>query len=192
LATSSALQIWRRREQRDELPHHRLQRLSNRTVAVYPAPVTDAVADVAFSLTSNGATGKSIYVPSSSFVSRKFGFEHYNSDIDISRLFTECRIAGFNLQLPATGMGTIEIPGHGPRHGSCERRQRAILRFARPQKRPPGCFAAVNGLLRVGGSTVGVVTGLNVQLNLSPSSNAVVGQNFVPEIFLGRATSPAR
>jgi hypothetical protein len=37
------------------------------------------------------------------------------------------------------------------------------------------------------GSTVGVVTGLNVQMNLSPSSDPVVGQNFVPEIFLGRA-----
>ncbi len=50
-----------------------------------------------------------------------------------------------------------------------------------------GIFAAVNGLLQVGGTTVGVVTGLDINMNLNPSAQAVVGQNFPPEIFLGPA-----
>jgi len=45
----------------------------------------------------------------------------------------------------------------------------------------------VNGLLQVGGTTVGVVTGLSLAYNLNPSTASVVGQNYVPEIFLGRA-----
>lgn len=159
---------------------------SNRTVSVYPAPTTDAVADTTFSLTSNGATGKAVYAPSSSFTSRKFAFEVNSSDLDQSELYTECRIGGFNLQLPATGMGTIEIPVMG-------RDQEIYSGASAPFFTSPtaatttGCIAAVNGLLRVGGSTVGVVTGMNISLNLNPSSDAVVGQNFVPEIFLGRA-----
>lgn len=158
---------------------------SNRTVTVYPAPDTQT-ADSSFSLTSIGATGKSIFVPSSSFVSRKYGIEIYNSDIDVSRLFTECRIAGFNMQLPATGMATIDIPVMG-RDMETYSGGSAPFFTSPASATTTGIFAAVNGLLRVGGATVGVVTGLNVQMDLSPSSDAVVGQNFVPEIFLGRA-----
>jgi hypothetical protein len=159
---------------------------SNREISVYPAPVTDAVADSSFSLTSNGTSGKAVYVPSSSFVSRKFGFEVNSTDIDISQLYTECRIGGFTLNLPATGMGTIEVPVMG-RDMEIYSAGDAPFYTSPTDATTTGCIAAVNGLLRVGGSTVGVVTGLNVNFNLNPSSDAVVGQDFVPEIFLGRA-----
>jgi hypothetical protein len=158
---------------------------NNREVTVYPAPTTET-ADSTFDLTSKGASGKSIIVPSSGFVARKFGIEIYNSDIDISRLFTECRIGGFTLQLPATGMGTIEVPMMG-RDMEVYDGTDAPFFTAPASETTTGVIAAVNGLIRVGGSTVGVVTGANVQMNLNPSSDPVVGQNFVPEIFLGRA-----
>jgi hypothetical protein len=155
---------------------------SNREVTVYPAP-TDMTADTDFDVTS---VGKRLIVPSSGFTSRKFGIEVYNEDIDVARLFTECRIGGFTLQLPATGLGTIEIPVMGrdevPFSGA------SAPFFTTPTaETTTGIFAAVNGLIQVNGTTRGVVTGLNVQMDLSPSSDAVVGQNFVPEIFLGRA-----
>jgi Phage tail tube protein len=47
-----------------------------------------------------------------------------------------------------------------------------------------GILAAVNGLVRAGGATLGVVTGANLSINLNPEAPAVVGQSFVPEIFL--------
>jgi hypothetical protein len=83
-------------------------------------------------------------------------------------------------------MGTIEIPMMG-RDMEVATGASAPFFTAPASETTTGNIAAVNGLLRVGGSTVGVVTGLNVQMNLNPESNAVVGQNFVPEIFLGRA-----
>src|SRR5215211_4039342 len=159
---------------------------NNRVISVYPAPVTDAAPDSTFQVTSNGTTGKAIFVPSSSFVSRKFAFEVYNSDLDVTRLFTECRIGGVTVQLPATGLGTIEVPVMG-RDMETYTGASAPFFTAPTAATSTGIFAAVNGLLRVGGATVGVVTGLNVQMDLSPSSDAVVGQKFVPEIFLGRA-----
>jgi hypothetical protein len=159
---------------------------NNRTVSVYPAPTTDAVADTSFTVTSNGTSGKAIYVPSSSFVSRKFGVEIYSSDIDISQLYTECRVGGFTMQLPATGMGTIEVPLMG-RDMEVASGGSAPFFVSPTAETTSGCIAAVNGLLRIGGSTVGVVTGLNIQMNLNPTADPVVGQNFVPEITLGRA-----
>lgn len=154
---------------------------SNREVTVYPAPTSHS-ADTEFDVSEVGQT---LSAPSSSFVSRKFGIEHYFEDIDIAQLFTECRVGGFTLQLPATGLATVEFPFMG-------RDMEVYTAGSAPFYTSPtaagtdGIFAAVNGLLRVGGSTVGVITGLNIQLDLSPSSDPVVGQNFVPEIFLGR------
>lgn len=155
---------------------------SNRNISVYPAPDT-MTADTSFTLAS---TGKSILVPSSSFVSRKFAFEHYFNDLDIGHLFTECRIGGFKIGLPASGMATFEIPVMG-RDMELYSASTAPFFTSPTAAGTNGIFAAVNGLLQVGGSTVGVVTGLNIDMNLSPSADAVVGQNFVPEIFLGSA-----
>lgn len=159
-----------------------LTNASNRTIGVYPAPNTMG-ADSAF---TGSTTGKTIFVPSSNFVSRKFGVELNNNDIDISQLFTECRIGGWNMNLPATGMGTIEFPVMG-RDLEIYTGASAPFFTAPTAETTAGIEAAVNGLIKVQGLTVGVVTGINFTMNLSPSSDAVVGQNFVPEIFLGRA-----
>lgn len=155
---------------------------NNRTVTVYPTP--DAMTtDSAFTVAQ---IGKSLYMPSTSFVSRKFALEHQFTDIDYSHLFTECRVGGFNIQLPATGLATVDFNFMG-RDMELYAGGAAPFFTAPTAVTTTGIFAAVNGLLRVGGSTVGVVTGLNVQLALNPESNAVVGQNYVPEIFLAPA-----
>lgn len=155
---------------------------SNRVIAVSPAPVTEA-ADTSFSLVR---TGKDIMVPTTGHVSRKFALEHNYQDIDLTELFTECRIAGFNMQLPATGIATFDTSVMG-------RNKLVYAGSDSPYFTSPaaatttGTFQAVNGSLLVDGSLVGVVTGLNISLSLNPSGPAVIGQNFAPEIFLGKA-----
>ena len=78
------------------------QAASNREMLVYPAPTTMG-ADTAFNIVS---VGKRVFVPASGHVSRKFAVEVYHADLDIYRLFTECRVGGMNFNLPATGMAT--------------------------------------------------------------------------------------
>ena len=90
------------------------------------------------------------------------------------------------MQLPATGMGTMEIPFMG-RDMEVADGASAPFFVSPAAETTTGCIAAVNDLLRLGGSTIGVITGMNIQMNLNASADAVVGQNFVPEIFLGRA-----
>ena len=155
---------------------------SNREVTVYPAP-DDMTADSAFSVAS---IGKRLVNPSSGFVSRKYAVEIWNQDVDIARLFTECRVGGFNAQLPASGIGTVDFDFMGRNMTMYE--SGAAPFFTSPAaETTTGVTAAVNGLLRASGQTIAVITGLNIQLQLSPSADPVVGSNLVPEIFLGRA-----
>lgn len=154
---------------------------SNREVTVAPAPTTMG-ADSDFDMT---VPGKTTIVPASGHVRRLFTFEHYHDDLDIARLFTECRVHGYRLSLPATGMATIEIPVMG-------RGMRVLTAGDAPYFTTPtaagteGIAAAVNGVLLVGGSVVGVVTAVEINAEVAASGPAVVGQNFVPDIILGR------
>lgn len=154
---------------------------NGRTLGLYPAPTTQG-ADTSFTMTE---VGPSLIMPESGFVSRKFALEHWFQDILIARLFTECRVDGFTIDLPATGMGTFEFPVMGRDMEVYEGTDSPF--FTGPSAASTsGIFAAVNGALFVGGTRIGVVTGINIQCTLSGSSDAVVGQNFVPEIFQGR------
>lgn len=153
---------------------------SNRVIAVYPAPDTMSP-DTSFTLTSFPR----LIAPSSGHASRKFAFEVYNEDIDVARLFTECRIGSARLQLPATGMTTVEF-------GVMGRNLETYSASAAPFFTSPsaatttGLLAAVNGFLRMNATQQAVVTGIDLNIDLAPSSDAVVGQDIVPEIFLGR------
>lgn len=154
---------------------------SNREVTVTPAP-EDNTSDAAFTLTR---PGKTTIVPTSGHVRRLFAFEHYHEDLDIARLFTECRVHGYRMSLPATGMATIEMPVMG-------RNMTILSGGSAPYFTSPtaagtnGITAAVNGVLRASGVAVGVVTGLEINAEIAASAPAVVGQNFVPDVILGR------
>ncbi len=156
---------------------------SNREITVDPAP-TDMSADTDITL---ARAGRKLIIPASSHVKRKFAIEHYHEDIDLAELFTECRIAGMTCRMPPTGMSmaTFNVMG---------RNMQKLESGSSPYFSSPtaptetGLLASVNGRLLVGGSLVGVVTGLDFQLGLAPSADPVVGQNIVPEIFLGRAS----
>jgi hypothetical protein len=154
---------------------------SNREVTVTPAPDSHS-ADTAFTLTR---PGKTTIVPLTGHVRRLFTFEHYHEDLDIARLFTECRVHGYRMSLPATGMATIEIPVTG-------RNMQVLESGSAPYFTSPtaagtsGITAAVNGVLLVAGTPVGVVTGVEINAEIQASTPAVVGQNFTPDIVLGR------
>lgn len=156
--------------------------LSTVDAFVTPAP-TDMSADTSFTVTR---VGTKISIPTSSHAKRLFAFEHFHADSDITQLFTECRITGARLQMPATGMNTITIPMMG-------RKQTVLTGGSSPFFTAPtaagtdGITAAVNGKIVLGGAVVGIVTGINIDLAMAAEAPAVVGQDFVPEIFLGRS-----
>jgi len=155
---------------------------SNRTIHVYPAPTT-MTADTTFTMAGTGGT---LIIPASGHVSRKFAFEIWNQDIDVAQLFTECRVGGFNVQLPPTGIGTVEFTVMG-RDGVAFEAGAAPFFTAPLAETTTGLVASVNGLLQINGVTRAVVTGANIQLEMNPEGTPVIGSDLVPEIFLGRS-----
>ncbi len=155
---------------------------SNRIVAVTPAPA-DMGADSAFTITR---PGRAVALPASSHVSRLFAFEDYDLATDISRLFTECRLTGMRINLPAEGMDTIELMAMG--RGMTVYTGGSAPFFASPTAiTSTGITAGANGLVMVNGTAVGVITGIDISLSMNAEAPSVRGQTFVPEIFLGTA-----
>jgi CBS domain-containing protein len=155
---------------------------SNRVVTVSPAPTTMS-ADSAFTVTRPGVA---TFVPSSGHVSRLVAIEDHGEDVDISRLFTECRVTGYRMGLPAEGMATFEAMLMG--RGMTVLTAGSAPFFTAPTAiTSTGINAAVNGLVQVNGTTVGVVTGLDLSFAMAAEAPSVVGQVFPPEIFLGTA-----
>lgn len=157
--------------------------VTNRTVTVYPAPATDAVADTAFTV---DRPGKRTIVPASSHVSRKVAFEVYNEDLDVALLHTENRITGYKIGI-APGLATMEVMATG-------RNTQALSGASAPFFTSPsaatttGICGSVNGIIRVGGVLQGVVTGLEVNFEMAAEApDAINASNLTPEIFLGTA-----
>jgi hypothetical protein len=155
---------------------------SNRTVTVTPAPTT-MTADTSFNVTRPGVA---TFIPSTGHVSRAFAFEDNDEVLDVSRLFTECRISGYRMGIPAEGMATFEAMVMG-------RGQTVLTGASAPFFTAPTAItstsiaAGPSGVVRVGGTTVGVVTGLDLTLQMAAEAPSVVGQAFPPDIFLGTA-----
>jgi hypothetical protein len=153
-----------------------------RTVTVFPAPAVTQTAQTTFSCT---VSGRRLIVPSSGFVSRKLAVEVNADDLDLSRLFTECRVNSGTLSIPPSGMATCGF-------GMLGRNMQVLTGAAAPFFTAPtaetttGVCAAANGRIVIAGAQVGVLTGLEINIDLGGEAEPVVGQNIVPEIFLGR------
>jgi len=156
--------------------------LSTVDAFVYPAP-DDMTADTSFTVTR---VGTKITIPTSSHVKRLWAFEHFHQDSDITQLFTECRVTGARFSMPATGLNTISLPITG-------RKQTILTAGSSPFFSSPtaagtdGITAAVNGVVMHEGVKVGVLTGIDVNLEMAIDAPPVAGQDFVPEISLGRS-----
>jgi hypothetical protein len=156
---------------------------SNRTLTVIPAPYADiGTPDTTFTVVQ---TGKTTIVPSTGFVRRKFGFEVYHSDLNIARLYQECRMGSYRIALPATGMATVEFSVMGRAQYSPVSGPYFTAPTA-PTTTP--VMTSVQGALLRNGVKLAVITSADLTMNLAPSEADVVGQNFPAEIFLGRAT----
>lgn len=131
--------------------------------------------------------GKSVYIPETGHVNRSFTFELNYSDIDVSELYTGCRIGRMQIGLPATGMSTMMLGVMGKDGEYLSGASAPYFTGTVTAPTSTGILAAVNGSLLVAGAPVAVVTGMELTLDLGPSSDAVVGSNTVPEVFLGVA-----
>lgn len=127
--------------------------------------------------------GKSTFVPSTGHTEDSYTVEEWYSDIEQSEVTVGNKINTLGMQLPATGLTTIDIAFMGQ-----DLKQTGVTQyFTSPSaQNTNGIFAAVNGALVVQGQVVAIVTGLSININKNLSSEAVVGSNIKPEMYEGR------
>lgn len=159
--------------------------LAGAVATVWPAPDTMG-ADTSFTV---DRPGRKVSPPASGHVQRLIAVEHYYSQIDVAELFTEGRMHKIGLALPASGLAKITV-------GGTWRNALALSGASSPYFSGPaaptttGITAAVNGTIHFQGSKVGILTGIDFEMGLAAEAPAVVGQDFTPEIFLGRTRVP--
>lgn len=126
--------------------------------------------------------GKKTYTPTSSHTDPSFTIEHYHSDITKSMAFTGCKINSLAIQLPPTGISTVEFGMMGKDVTSA-----SSAYFTTPTAATTtGVVAAVNGVVTLNGVKVATITGLSINVAGGMSAVPVVGSNSYSDIAEGR------
>ncbi len=135
--------------------------------------------------------GKSTFIPTSGHTDKDFAIEHWYTDLVQSELFLGCKIDKVALNLPPTGMATIDLDVMGQDLADTAVKRGAIATTAQYFTSPTaitttGVMAAVNGVLRMNGVAVANITGMSVEIDPTFTGDPVVGSNLVPQLFAGR------
>jgi len=127
--------------------------------------------------------GKKTFTPTIGHTDLSFSIEHWHSDISQSELFTGCKIGSIDINLPPTGMATIDIAvtGQDETDGTSQY-------FTTPTAlSSTAVMAAVNGVAIINGTQSVLLTGLQLKIDGNLSGDPVVGSNTIPQQFVGRA-----
>lgn len=125
--------------------------------------------------------GKKTWVPLTGHTNHLYTFEHFYADLNESELFDSCRVSTLNVNLPASGLATIDIGIMGRNMAT-----KVGEYFVNPAVPVAGnALAAVNGALVIDGQPVATLTGLTIQGTANASTGQVVGSNVSPDIFMG-------
>ena len=131
------------------------------------------------------ATGKKTFVPEENQLRLYHTVEHFFSDVPTTEVYRDVVFTGATVNLPATGMATVEFPVMGiNEHAPADP---TVQYFTDPAAAPAGPItAAVNGALIVNGVVVADVTGLTITIAGNHSvPGGTVGSNEDPDVFPG-------
>lgn len=151
---------------------------SNRTISVTPSPAVVA----ATAGTSMGVQGKKLAVGTQT---RSFTMEQSYPDIDVSELFTGMRVGSGAIRMPPNGLCTLGLGFMGQDFSVLDAANAPYFTSPAVQS-TAGLFSGPQGALRVGGVEQGVITGLDINIDLGLDAPAVVGRTTVPDIFYGQ------
>ena len=144
----------------------------NATALVAEGPIATSTVTV---------VGKTTFIPQTGHTDNSFAYEHYFPEIVQSEVFSGCKVDQINLSLPPTGLAQFDMDIIGQQITTA-----GAQYFTAPTTiTTTGALAAVNGVLRVGGVTYAIVTGLTLTINPGFTGDPVVGSNLVPFLFPG-------
>lgn len=135
--------------------------------------------------------GKKTYIPTTGHTDKSIAFEHWYSDVAQSELFLGCKINRAAIQLPPTGLATVNFDVMGQDLADTATKRGGVATTAQYFTTPTGvtstgALAAVNGVLRVADTTIATITGLSIDVAANYTGEPVVGSNVIPQMFPGK------
>jgi hypothetical protein len=129
------------------------------------------------------APGKQTFVPATGHTDDSYTVEEFYADIAQSEVYSGMKVNSLAVQLPATGLTTIDVGFAGKDLALTGTTQY----FTSPAAQgTTGIFAAVNGVLLVQGAPVALITSADFSIERATENATVVGSNSVADIFSGR------
>lgn len=125
--------------------------------------------------------GKKAIAPTSGQVNDSYRFEHWYSDVSQSEVFTGCRIASMDVNLPASGFAEVAFSVMGLNMSTAA----AAYYSGTMTSTATSGLTAVNGMLLVGGQVIGNVSGLQFKADGGMATGQVIGSNISPDVFVG-------
>lgn len=127
--------------------------------------------------------GKVTFVPQSGHTDDSYTVEEWYSDIAQSEVSTGLKVGTMNVQLPSSGLVTTDFTFLGKNLEQTGTSQY----FTTPTVAGTnGIFAAVQGVMLVGGVPVALITSMDFSVERALESANVVGSNFAADVFTGR------
>lgn len=127
--------------------------------------------------------GKQTFVPATGHTDDSYTIEEFYADIAQSEVYTGMKVNSLAVQLPATGLTTIDIGFAGKDLTQTGTTQYFTSPAAQGSQ---GIFAAVNGVMLVNGAAVALVTSADFSIERATENATVVGSNSISDIFTGR------
>lgn len=126
--------------------------------------------------------GKKVYVPSSAHTDDSFSVEEWHDDVNVSRLALGCKVNTIGVRMPASGAATAEFGFMGQ-----DMEFNGTQQYTSPTAPTTSdTYTAAVGALCVGTTPVGILTGLNFDINGGMSTVDVAFSNKTPDVFEGR------
>lgn len=127
--------------------------------------------------------GKNTLVPKTGHTDDSFTIEEWFSDIAQSEVYTGMKVGSMNVQLPASGLATVDFSFMGKDLAS----KGTTQYFTSPTAQgSDGIYAAVNGAVLFDGTPVAVITSADFSVERGMENAQVVGSNSIADIFSGR------
>lgn len=145
----------------------------NATTLTAEGPIASATVTV---------VGKKSMIPQTGHTDDSFSVEHWYPEVPASEVFSGQKVSKISIGLPPTGMATCNVEFMGKDATPANAQY-----FTSPTPvTTTGTMAAVNGVLRVGGTTVANVTGLSIDIVPAQSGEPTVGSNTIAFQAAGR------
>jgi hypothetical protein len=127
--------------------------------------------------------GKDTYVPSTGHTDQSFTIEEWYSDILQGEVYTGNKVGSMNVQLPATGLATVDMSFQGK-----DLTQTGVTQyFTSPTAvGADSIFAGVQGSVIVNGLPVALITSADFNIERALENAVVVGSDNAACIFAGR------